>query len=119
MNLSPHCRDRRTRDGNEHQHYRGFTTLLLAYAPYATMASSNALPARLSRCLVRLNGWNLVIEEAFETRPVIAQLIDRYLELENHRFTADDWATLKATKDFLYPFWEVTLHTKDKDVTLD
>lgn len=45
-----------------------------------------------------------MIQEAFETRPVIAQLIDRYPGLEHHRFTADDWATLKATKDFLYPF---------------
>lgn len=38
----------------------------------------------------RWNGWYLMIQEAFETRPVIAQLIDRYPGLEHHRFTADD-----------------------------
>jgi len=60
-----------------------------------------------------------MIREAFETRPVVAQLIDRYPELEQHRITADDWHALKATRDFLEPFWQVTLQTEGKDVTLD
>jgi hypothetical protein len=38
----------------------------------------------------RWNGLFIMIREAFETRLVVAQMIDRYPELEYHRITADD-----------------------------
>ncbi|KAM0721329.1 hypothetical protein Q7P37_003033 [Cladosporium fusiforme] len=67
----------------------------------------------------RWNGWFMITCEAFETRPVVAQLIDRHPELEHHWITADDRHGLEATRDLLEPFWQVTLQTEGNGVTLD
>jgi hypothetical protein len=42
----------------------------------------------------------------------------RHFRLD-YRITADDWHALKATRDFLEPFWQVTLQKEGKDVTID
>lgn len=67
----------------------------------------------------RWNGWFIMLQEALETKPTIAQIIDRHPELEKHRLSPDDWETLKATRDFLHPFWQVTVQTEGRHVTLD
>ncbi|KAK5696287.1 hypothetical protein LTR17_024338 [Elasticomyces elasticus] len=56
----------------------------------------------------RWNGWAMLIEEAFHTKPANAQLIDAHPELEELRLTGEDWTLLQDTYYFVRPFNEVT-----------
>jgi hypothetical protein len=56
------------------------------------------------------NGWLLMIEEAFRTRPILDTLCTRYADaLELVVLTDDDWTILEYVHNFLLPFKEVTL----------
>jgi hypothetical protein len=58
----------------------------------------------------RWNGWLLMIEEAFRTRPILNALFARHADaLELVVLTSDDWALLEHVHNFLVPFKEVTL----------
>jgi hypothetical protein len=68
----------------------------------------------------RWNGWLLMIEEAFRTRPILDALFARYADaLESMILTNDDWTLLKHIHNFLVPFKEVTLKAECHDATLD
>jgi hypothetical protein len=58
----------------------------------------------------RWNGWLLMIEEAFRTRPILDAMYARYPDaLELVVLTDNDWALLEHIYTFLLPFKEVTL----------
>jgi hypothetical protein len=68
----------------------------------------------------RWNGWLLMIEEAFRTRPILDALYARYPDaLESVVLTDDDWTLLEHVYNFLLPFKEVTLKAEGHQATLD
>jgi hypothetical protein len=68
----------------------------------------------------RWNGWLLMIEEAFRTRPILDTVRTRYADvLELLMLTDDDWTLLEHVHNFLLPFKEVTLKAKGYQATLD
>lgn len=68
----------------------------------------------------RWNGWLLMIEEAFQTRPILDALMARYHDsLELMVLSDEDWRLLKHIADFLAPFKEVTKKSEGHETTLD
>lgn len=68
----------------------------------------------------RWNGWLLMIEEAFRTRPILDTLCTRYADvLKLVVLTDDDWTLLEHVHNFLLPFKEVTLKAEGHQATLD
>jgi hypothetical protein len=68
----------------------------------------------------RWNGWLLMIEEAFRTRPILDALYTRYPDaLELVVLTDNDWTLLGHVRTFLLPFKEVTLKAEGHQATLD
>jgi hypothetical protein len=68
----------------------------------------------------RWNGWLLMIEEAFRTRPILNALFARHADaLELVVLTGDDWALLEHVHNFLVPFKEVTLKAEGHQATLN
>jgi hypothetical protein len=68
----------------------------------------------------RWNGWLLMIEETFRTRPILDMLCARYADaLELVVLTDDDWKLLEHVHNFLLPFKEVTLKVEGHQATLD
>ncbi|KAI0568828.1 Dimer-Tnp-hAT domain-containing protein, partial [Pyrenophora tritici-repentis] len=68
----------------------------------------------------RWNGWLLMIEEAFRTRPILNALYTRYPDaLELVVLTDDEWTLLEHVHNFLLPFKEVTLKAEGYQATLD
>jgi hypothetical protein len=68
----------------------------------------------------RWNGWLLMIEEAFRTRPILNALFARHADaLELVVLTSDDWTFLEHVYNFLVPFKEVTLKAEGYQATLD
>ena len=57
--------------------------------------------------------------EAGELRPTIAQLIDAYPELEQHRLNRGNWEVIEATKTFVEPFFEAIQKLETAQVMLD
>lgn len=72
-------------------------------------------PAAIPKILgeTRWNGWLLIIEEAFRTRPILNALFARHPNaLELVILTSNNQALLKHVYNFLVPFKEVTLKAK-------
>jgi hypothetical protein len=68
----------------------------------------------------RWNGWLLMIEEAFRTRPILDTLYTRYTDaLELVMLIGDDWTLLEHIQNFLLLFKEVTLKADGHQATLD
>jgi hypothetical protein len=68
----------------------------------------------------RWNGWLLMIEEAFQTRPILDALLARYHDsLELMVLSDEDWRFLRYIADFLAPFKEVTKRSEGHETTLD
>jgi hypothetical protein len=68
----------------------------------------------------RWNGWLLMIEEAFRTRPILDALYTQYPDaLELVVLTDNDWTLLGYVRTFLPPFKEVTLKAEGYQATLD
>jgi hypothetical protein len=66
------------------------------------------------------NGWLLMIEEAFRTRPILNALYTRYPDaLELVVLTDNNWTLLEHVHNFLLPFKEVTLKAEGHQATLD
>ena len=66
----------------------------------------------------RWNSWYRLIEEALQSRASVVAIIDAHSELQEYRFTQDDWQLLKDTYYFLQPFHRAT-KLCEGDVTLD
>ena len=68
----------------------------------------------------RWNGWLLMIEEAFQTRPILDALMARcHDSLELIILSDGDWQLLKHIAEFLAPFKEVTKKNEGHKTTLD
>lgn len=68
----------------------------------------------------RWNGWLLMIEEAFQTRPILDALLARcHGSLELMILSDGDWQLLKHIAEFLTPFKEVTKKNESHKTTLD
>jgi hypothetical protein len=68
----------------------------------------------------RWNGWLLMIEEAFQTKPILDALLARYHDsLELMVLSDEDWQLLKHIAGFLTPSKEVTKKTEGHKTTLD
>jgi hypothetical protein len=68
----------------------------------------------------RWNGWLLMIEEAFQTRPILDALFARYHDsLELMSLSDEDWRLLEHIANFLMPFKEVTKMNEGHNTTLD
>ncbi|KAL1581652.1 hypothetical protein WHR41_09645 [Cladosporium halotolerans] len=68
----------------------------------------------------RWNGWLLMIEEAFQTRPILDALLARcHDSLELMILSDGDWRLLKHIAEFLTPFKEVTKKNEGHKTTLD
>jgi hypothetical protein len=66
------------------------------------------------------NGWLLMIEEAFQTRPILDVLLARYYDsLELMILSDEDWRLLRYITDFLAPFKKVTKKSEGYKTTLD
>jgi hypothetical protein len=61
-----------------------------------------------------------MIEEAFQTRPILDALLARYHDsLELMILSDEDWRLLRHIVDFLAPFKEVTKKSEGHKITLD
>jgi hypothetical protein len=68
----------------------------------------------------RWNGWLLMIEEAFQTRPILDALMARcHDSLELMILSDGDWQLLKHIAEFLAPFKEVTKKNEGHKTTID
>jgi hypothetical protein len=80
------------------------------------------LPSTVPKVLgeTRWNGWLLMIEEAFQTKPILDALLARYHDsLELMVLLDEDWQLLKHIAGFLTPFKEVTKKNEGHKTTLD
>jgi hypothetical protein len=61
----------------------------------------------------RWNSWYLILTIALTLRSVVNKYCQNYeLDLEDDELILKDWRQLRIIKEFLEPFYDVTLYTK-------